>query len=68
MFILSIGRNQAPFPGFAGRLDSNGMASLRLDIPASPVLAGLRLYVAGLVTDSVAVRLVTNAVPFSVQP
>jgi len=68
MFILSIGRNQAPFHGFAGRLDSNGMASLRLDIPASPVLAGLRLYVAGLVTDSVAVRLVTNAVPFSVQP
>jgi len=68
LFMLSIGRTQAPFHGFSGRLDPNGIARLELDVPAVPVLAGLRLYVAGLVTDSVSVRVVTNAVSIDVQP
>ena len=67
LFMLSLGQRSAPFKDFGGVLDSTGAAHPELEVPASPVLAGVTVHVAGLVLDGTAIRVVTNGVAIGVQ-
>ena len=67
LFQLSLGRDAPPFLGFGGVLDEEGEAPAALKIPPVYTLAGVTVYVAGLVYDGSGVVVVTNAVALTIE-